>query len=192
MSFEISPAVGFPQLLGMLAIRTTWGLKVPASMYVCVTMCSLEIRVPLLSPKSQVKLISALLRYWLGSWMLTVKPIAWFWMKFWSFWFTSLIWARDMVNGTWSNDGAKNKELSWWELWKERNTGSFPSNRSLETVSVVTCDGEDCRGISEGDKPVSATAVIDDDFHVVGAQGNVVCTNGEWRGRSICHLPVTP
>lgn len=61
----------------------------------------------------------------------------------------------------------------------KKNTGSFPSNWSLETVSVFTCDGEDCRGISEGDKPVSATAVIDDNFHVVGAQGNVVCTDGE-------------
>lgn len=45
--------------------------------------------------------------------------------------------------------------------------------------SVVTCDGEDCRGIAEGDKLVFATAVIDDNFHVVGAQRNVGCTDGE-------------
>lgn len=79
-------------------------------MYVCVTERSLEIRVPVLSPKFQLKLTSALLRYWLGSCRLTLKAMARFWMKFESAWFTSLTWASDMVKGTWSDDGEKDAQ----------------------------------------------------------------------------------
>lgn len=57
---------------------------------------------------------------------------------------------------------------------------------------MITCDGEDCGGVAEGDEPVSSTAVIDDQLHVVGTQWDVVCSNGEGGGWSICHLPVTP
>lgn len=39
--------------------------------------------------------------------------MAWFWMKFWSFWLTSLTWASDKVKGTWSGDEAKDVELLW-------------------------------------------------------------------------------
>lgn len=74
-------------------------------------MRSLEIRVPLLSPKSQVRVTSEALRYWLGSWMLMLKAIARFWMKFWSSWLTSLIWLSDMVNGIWSNGRATGVEM---------------------------------------------------------------------------------
>lgn len=58
-------------------------------------------------------------------------------------------------------------------------------------VPQVTCDGEDCGRVAEGDKLVFATAVIDDNFHVVGAKGDVVSANAEGGGRSIRHLPVT-
>lgn len=76
----------------------------PAVRYMCVTWRSLEIRVPLLSPKSQLKVTSEALRYWLGSWRLMLKTMAWFWMKLWSAWFTSLIWVSDTVKGIWSGE----------------------------------------------------------------------------------------
>lgn len=47
---------------GMAAWTTTWGLKEPVFVYVWVTMSSLEITVPLSSPKSQLKLMSELAR----------------------------------------------------------------------------------------------------------------------------------
>ena len=110
--------MGFPQSPGMVAISTTWGLKAPTARYVWVTVCSLEIRVPLLSPKSQLKLMSALPRYWLGSWSLMLKAMARFWMKFWSSWFMSLSWASDMLKGTWSDDRSKDVGMLWWGLLK--------------------------------------------------------------------------
>lgn len=55
----------------------------------------------------------------------------------------------------------------------------------------MTCYGENCGGIAERDELVFATAVIDDNLHVVGAQGDVLCTNSEGGGGSVRHLPVT-
>lgn len=73
-------------------------------MYVCVTVFSLVMRVPLLSPKSQVKATSELLRYWLGSWRLMLKETARFWTKLWSAWFRSLTWVRVTLKGIWSEE----------------------------------------------------------------------------------------
>ncbi len=42
-----------------------------------------------------------------------------FWMKFWSFSFTSLTWESDMVKGTWSGDSAKDVELLTMRVAKE-------------------------------------------------------------------------
>lgn len=46
-------------------------------------------------------------------------------------------------------------------------------------IRLVTCDCEDCGGIAEGDELVFAAAVIDDNLHVVGAQRDIVCADGE-------------
>lgn len=42
-----------------------------------------------------------------------------------------------------------------------------------------TCDSEDSGGIAQRNELVLSSAVVNDDLHVVGAQGDVVCTDGE-------------
>lgn len=105
------PAVGFgTQPFGMAAISTNCGLNVPVERYVCVTEGWREISVPLLSPKSQVKVMSDPLRYWLGSCTPTLKVTGRFWIKLWSAWLTSPVWDRVTTNGIWSEEGT-NREF---------------------------------------------------------------------------------
>lgn len=66
--------------------------------------------------------------------------------------------------------------------------GKRPGAWSIE--DTATCDGEDRGGVAEGDELVSSSAVIDDDLHVVGAQWDVFCSDGERGGRPVCNLPV--
>lgn len=91
-------------LSGMTAWITTRGLNEPELMYVWVTVNSLDMRAPLSSPKSQLKVISALLRYSLGSWRVMVKAIALFWMKRMSPATMSFTWSRETAKGIWSEE----------------------------------------------------------------------------------------
>lgn len=61
----------------------------------------------------------------------------------------------------------------------------------VECRCPTTCDGEGCRGVAEGDELVFASAVVDDNLHAVGAQRDVVSTDGEGGGRPVCYLPVS-
>lgn len=63
------------------------------------------------------------------------------------------------------------------------STGYYPK------VWLPTCDGEDGGGVAQRDELVFATAVVDDQLHVVGAQSHVIRRNGEGGGRTACHLP---
>lgn len=42
-------------------------------------------------------------------------------------------------------------------------------------VCWVTRDGEDGGGVAKGNELVFPAAVIDDHFHAVGAQGDIIC-----------------
>lgn len=64
------------------------------------------------------------------------------------------------------------------------------SNR-VECRRSTTCDGEGRGGVTEGDELVFASAVIDDNLHAVGAQGDVVSPDGEGGRGPVCYLPVS-
>lgn len=53
-----------------------------------------------------------------------------------------------------------------------------------------TCDGEDGGSVAQWDELVFATAVVDDQLHVVGAQSHVIRPDGEGGGWTVRHLPV--
>lgn len=105
------------------AIKTTCGLKEPVVRYVWVTVVSREMRVPLLSPKSQLKVMSDPLRYWLGSCKLMLKDTALFWIKLWSPWLMSPTWDNITVKGIWSREeeeislGSCGNMFSKWQHW---------------------------------------------------------------------------
>lgn len=90
--------------VGMAAWTTTWGLKKPVLVYVWVTVSSLEITVPLLSPKSQLKVMSESARKALGSWTAMAKAMARFWINVWSPSSLSFTCVRVTANGIWSKD----------------------------------------------------------------------------------------
>ena len=56
---------------------------------------------------------------------------------------------------------------------------------------LPTCDRERCGGIAKRNELVLATAVVDDNLHIVRYQRDVISANGDGGGGSICNLPVT-
>lgn len=209
---------GSQALSGMTAWITTWGLNEPEVMYVWVTVNSLEMRAPLSSPKSQLKVMSALLRYSLGSWRVMVKAIALFWMKRMSPATMSFTWSRETAKGIWSEENRKRWPQQFMAI---AGVGAFFSlplcnflhteihivdrrliiqnnlkqkkwnrRRFLSPLKKLTSDGELSGGVSQRNELLLAAVVVDDDVHGVGAQRDVVCIDGQGGGRSVRHLPV--
>lgn len=54
----------------------------------------------------------------------------------------------------------------------------------------LTSDGELSGGIAQRDELLLAAVMVDNDVHGVGAQRDVVCTDGQGGGGAVCHLPV--
>lgn len=76
-------------------------------------------------------------------------------------------------------------------IYNNLNALIYHNHRLLVRNVWVTCDGEDCGCVAEGDELVFAAAVVDDNLHVVGAQGDVVRPDRKGGGRPIRYLPVT-
>lgn len=77
------------------------------------------------------------------------------------------------------------------ESVKSDEEGRYENSKRVECPCSTTCDAEGGGGVTERDELVFASAVIDDNLHAVGAQRDVVSTDGEGGGRPICYLPVS-
>lgn len=80
-------------------------------------------------------------------------------------------------------------------------TGNFTTTSVTENLSrdqitdcasldYLTSDGELSGGVAQRDELLLAAVMVDNDVHGVGAQRDVVCTDGQRGGGAICHLPV--
>lgn len=74
---------------------------------------------------------------------------------------------------------------------KSDEEGCYENSSRAECRRSTTCDGEGGGGVTERDELVFASAVIDDNLHAVGAQRDVVSTDGEGGRRPVCYLPVS-
>lgn len=63
-------------------------------------------------------------------------------------------------------------------------------NKIHDESELITSDGELSACISQRNEPLLAAIVVDNNIHVVGSQRDVISSNGQWRGWTICYLPV--
>ncbi len=80
--------------------------------------------------------------------------------------------------------------FSYWWSSNNKNTLFWDIGNQGKGPNKLTSDGELSGGVSQRNELLLAPVVVDNDVHGVGAQRDVICTDGQGGGGAVCHLPV--